>query len=80
MTNEIRVYSPTGDAIDALVTASDLRANGLPVWTDDTTPRTDKPVRFGYRWHVGDISGNGACWVRLNRSEMPTGWRMGYRA
>ena len=48
-------------------------------WSDATTPRTDKPVRFGYRWHVGDISGNGACWVRLNRSEMPTGWRMGYR-
>jgi len=32
--------------IDAYIAACDIMQNGVPQWTDDTTPRTDKPVRF----------------------------------
>ena len=51
-----------------------------PAWTDAHIPRTEKPVRFGWKWHVGGISGDGACWVYLNRSGLETGWRKASQA
>jgi len=37
--------------IDAYIAACDIMQNGVPQWTDDTTPRTDRPVRFNMGLH-----------------------------
>jgi hypothetical protein len=48
-------------------------------WTDTHIPRTERPVRFGWKWHVGGISGDGTCWVCLSPSGC-NGWRKAHPA
>ena len=58
-----------------IVRDGDTYHHGGKLWTDDTTPRTDRPVRFVYVHRAGWYAGRGAVlgmvgtlWTHLRHS------------